>query len=83
MEDVARELEMSARSLRRRMQAEGLSFSALTTRHRIQLAKNLLERPSLSIQEAAHELGFSSSTAFHRAFKRWTGMTPKQYRESF
>ena len=83
MDGVARELGMSARSLRRRMQAEGLSFSDLATRSRMHSAKRMLERPGASIQETAYALGFASPTAFHRAFKRWTGMTPKQYQDSF
>ena len=83
MEEVARELEISARSLRRRMLAEGLSYGNLVTRSRTNAAKRMLQRPSSSIQETAHAMGFASAAAFHRAFKRWTGMTPKQYRESF
>jgi AraC-like DNA-binding protein len=83
MDEVARQLEMSARSLRRRMLAEGLSYGDLVTRSRINAAKRMLQSPSISIQETAHAMGFASAAAFHRAFKRWTGMTPKQYRESF
>jgi AraC-like DNA-binding protein len=83
MDVVARELDMSARSLRRRLLAEGVSFSALLNHERMNAAKRLLEGPSGSIQEIAHALGFASPAAFHRAFKRWTGMTPKQYRGSF
>jgi AraC-like DNA-binding protein len=83
MDDVARELEMSPRSLRRRMLGEGLSYADLVTQSRISVAKQLLERPSASIQETAYAMGFASPAAFHRAFKRWTGMTPKQYRERF
>jgi AraC-like DNA-binding protein len=83
MEDVARELEMSARSLRRRMLAEGIRYDDLVTRTRMNAAKRMLERPGASIQETAHAMGFASAAAFHRAFKRWTGKTPKQYRDSF
>jgi AraC-like DNA-binding protein len=83
METVARELDMSARSLRRRMLAEGVRYGDLVTRSRTNLAKRMLETPSLSIQEIAYAMGFASPTAFHRAFKRWTGKTPKEYRDSF
>ena len=83
MEEVARELGMSDRSLRRRLLAESLSFSDLLARSRMNTAKRMLERPSASIKETAFAMGFASETAFHRAFKRWTGMTPKQYQESF
>ncbi len=83
MDEAARELDMSARSLRRRMLAEGVSYGELVTRNRMNAAKRMLERPGASIQETAYAMGFATPAAFHRAFKRWTGMTPKQYQESF
>jgi AraC-like DNA-binding protein len=83
MESVARELDMSARSLRRRLMAEGMSYSELSDHSRMLAAKRMLERPNASIQEIAYAMGFASPAAFHRAFRRWTGMTPKQYRASF
>lgn len=83
MEEVARELGVSARSLRRRLLAQGLSFTDLVTRSRTSTAKRMLERPGASIQDTAYAMGFSSAASFHRAFKRWTGVTPKQYQESF
>lgn len=83
MDEVARELGMSRRSLRRRLEAEDTSFGDLAERNRITTAKRMLENPRRSIQETAFALGFAAPAAFHRAFKRWTGMTPKQYQESF
>jgi AraC-like DNA-binding protein len=83
MDEVARELDMSARSLRRRMQVEGVSFGNLVERNSTLTAKRMLERPGASIQETAYAMGFASPAAFHRAFKRWTGMTPKEYQDSF
>jgi len=83
MEEVAAEIGVSDRSLRRRLAEEGLSFSDLLARSRMNAAKRMLERPSASIKETAFAMGFASETAFHRAFKRWTGMTPKQYQDSF
>jgi AraC-like DNA-binding protein len=83
MERAARELGMSARSLQRRLLADGLVFADLVARHRVDVAKRMLERPRASLQGTAYDMGFTSVAAFHRAFKRWTGMTPKQYRNSF
>ena len=83
MEEAARELGMSARSLRRQLSSEGTSYGDLVERSRITAAKRMLEDPRVSIQEAAFALGFAAPAAFHRAFKRWTGLTPKQYKSSF
>jgi AraC-like DNA-binding protein len=83
MDEVARELGISRRSLRRHLAAEDTSFAELAERHRISAAKRMLESRGSSIQETAYALGFAAPAAFHRAFKRWTGMTPKQYQESF
>jgi AraC-like DNA-binding protein len=74
---------MSARSLRRRMTSEGVSYVELVTLNRMNTAKRMLERPNASIQETAYAMGFASPAAFHRAFKRWTGITPKDYQDSF
>jgi len=79
---AARDLGISARSLRRRLAADATSYRTLVRATLEASAGHLLRDPSRSIQETAHALGFSDAGAFHRAFKRWTGMTPKQYRES-
>jgi AraC-like DNA-binding protein len=82
METMARRLGMSARSLRRRLQEEGTSFSDVVARAMGELSCNVLREHNTTIQEAAFRLGFSEVSSFHRAFKRWTGMTPKQFRAS-
>jgi AraC-like DNA-binding protein len=76
MQSVARAMGLSERSLRRRLSAEETSFEALHTEAQGAAAKHLLAHQGRSIQEAAHEMGFSDASTFHRAFKRWTGMTP-------
>ena len=82
LSEVARELDMSERSLHRRLRAEGTSFRALVIEHRTHEAKRLLQAPNASIQETAFALGFTTPAAFHRAFKRWTGLTPKEFQDS-
>ena len=82
MDAVARSLGISVRSLRRRLDEEGASYIALLNEARATLAKRMLDDPHRSIYETAYAMGFSDASAFHRAFKRWTGMTPTQYRQS-
>jgi AraC-like DNA-binding protein len=83
MDEVARQLGMSERSLRRRLAQDGVVYRELVESALAHAAKRLLERPTGSIQEAAYAMGFAQPGAFHRAFKRWTGMTPKEYMSSF
>jgi AraC-like DNA-binding protein len=82
MDMVARSLGISVRSLRRRLDEEGVSYTTLLNEARATLAKRMLDDPRRSIYETAYAMGFSDPSAFHRAFKRWTGMTPTQYRHS-
>jgi AraC-like DNA-binding protein len=79
---VARELHMSRRTLARRLDAEGTTFTAQLDELRRQLALHYVSRPDLPLTEVTNLLGFSHVQGFHRAFKRWTGQTPIQYRES-
>jgi AraC-like DNA-binding protein len=78
---AARDLGLSARSLRRRLAEEATSYRSLVRSTLEASAGHMLRDPGQSIQQTAHALGFSNVGAFHRAFKRWTGMTPVQYRE--
>jgi AraC-like DNA-binding protein len=82
METVARSLGLSVRSLRRRMDAEGKPFFAVVNDAQAIVAKNLLRNTERTLKEIADELGFLDTTSFHRAFKRWTGMTPRSYRKT-
>ncbi len=77
---AARDLGMSARSLRRRLAADATSYRSLVRVILEASAGHMLRDPRQSIQETAFALGFTNVGAFHRAFKRWTGMTPAQYR---
>lgn len=79
---VARSLGMSERSLRRHLAHEGSSFSSLIQENQSELACTLLSQPGRSIKEVAHELQFSHVSAFNRAFKRWTGRSPSEYRRT-
>jgi AraC-like DNA-binding protein len=80
MASTARALGLSARSLRRRLQHEGVSYSDVVDDALAALAKRLLADEHRSIEDTAYELGFSAPSAFHKAFKRWTGTTPKDFR---
>lgn len=79
---VARALKVSPRSLQRALADEGTNFREVLDRVRRALAERHLARPDTSLNEVAFLLGFSEPSAFHRSFKRWTGLTPQQYRAS-
>ncbi len=81
-ETVADRLQISTRTLNRKLREKGTSFRVLADETRHQLALNYLKRQRLAINEVAYLLGFSSPQAFHRAFKRWTGTTPVAYRRT-
>jgi len=81
MNEVAHVLGMSVRSLRRRLDEEGSTFSELAYEAAATIAKELLSSKQKSIKEAAFAMGFADVSSFHRAFKRWTGLTPRSFLE--
>jgi AraC-like DNA-binding protein len=78
---VASQLGLGARTLQRRLRAEGSTFQALVDDVRREYAEAYLRDPSLSIAEIGFLLGFADPSNFHRAFRRWTGRTPAALRE--
>lgn len=82
LERLAARLEMSPRTLRRRLAADGVSFSELMDVGRREKALRLVRSPRLSIEEVARRLGYAAPSTFARAFQRWTGQTPMQYRRA-
>lgn len=79
---VARRMRMSARTLARRLEAENTTFFALLDDVRRDRAMRLMEDRSLTLTEIAFVLGFAHVASFHRAFRRWTGRTPADYRQA-
>ncbi len=77
---LASDLAMSPATLRRRLAAEGQSYGAIKDAIRLGLARRLLRRANLSVADVAAELGYSEPTAFHRAFRGWTGASPGAFR---
>jgi len=80
--NIAPRLRMSPRTLERKLEREGTTFSALLEDLRKRLALRYVGSENLELAEIAFLLGFSQTTGFHRAFKRWTGATPLSYRAS-
>jgi len=79
-QQIAEALHVSNRTLQRKLKDEGTSFMDLLQDTRMQLARKYLRQPSRSVVETAYLLGFSEPSTFSRAFKRWTGMAPAEYR---
>ncbi|HEX4872479.1 MAG TPA: AraC family transcriptional regulator ligand-binding domain-containing protein [Nevskiaceae bacterium] len=81
LEEVARELGLPPRRLRFELARAGTSFSQILADFRYSLAKRLLAKTEEPIENVVYLTGFSEPSTFYRAFKRWAGMTPVQYRE--
>jgi len=81
LNEVAAVLDLHPQTLRRRLAGEGTSFMDIKNRLRRDTALHFLGKHGLSIEEIAHRSGFSESSAFIRAFKGWTGVTPYCYRK--
>jgi AraC-like DNA-binding protein len=82
METVARAFQTSARTLRRHLSAEGRSYNDIATEALVVIAKQLLRDKRRSIGDTARDIGYANLSAFHRAFRRWTGTTPGAYRRA-
>jgi AraC-like DNA-binding protein len=82
LESTAKQLATSARTLQRRLADLGTSHTELVEEVRRDLALKLLADRTIAISEVAYLLGFFDTSTFHRAFKRWTGATPAEYRHS-
>lgn len=81
MEEVAAQLNMTIRTLRRKLVDEGTRFQNIKDELRRDNAVHLLNQSSLSVQAIAIRLGFSETAAFTRSFKKWTGQTPRDFRQ--
>lgn len=80
METVCRNLGSSRRTLQRKLTEEGTTYQKLLEEIQCEMSKSYLRQPGITICEISDSLGFSESSAFHRAFRRWTGQTPKEFR---
>ncbi|KIC49220.1 AraC family transcriptional regulator [Tateyamaria sp. ANG-S1] len=80
LQDAARAMNMTPRTLIRRLETDGTSFQSIKDALRRDLAIGSLQNGQRSIEAIALDLGFSSAASFHKAFRRWTGNPPSLYR---
>jgi AraC-like DNA-binding protein len=82
LDDVARQIGISARTLQRRLTAEDASFQSLVNDARRELARHYLLQRSLELDETAYLLGYEDANSFFRAFHRWEGVPPGEWRSA-
>jgi AraC-like DNA-binding protein len=82
LEIVSQKLGISSRTLQRKLREENTSYQELIEEMQRTLSKIYLQKPEMAICEVAYLIGFSQTSAFHRAFRRWTGLTPGEFRRA-
>jgi AraC-like DNA-binding protein len=82
MDKIASKLGLSRQTLLRKLKTEGVTFEKVLDELRQKLALHYLSGRKVSVNETAYLVGFSDPTAFSRAFKRWTGSSPRTMRAS-
>ncbi|MBK6737952.1 MAG: AraC family transcriptional regulator ligand-binding domain-containing protein [Haliea sp.] len=82
IERCAGKLGMSVRTLQAHLGDAGLNFSDMLEKQRVDAARAYLDQAQLSLDDVAAMLGYAEQSSFGRAFKRWTGMTPRHYRQT-
>lgn len=82
LEEVGAQLAMTPQTLRRRLRDEGHGYQELKDALRRDVAIELLARPELTLIDIANRVGFSEASTFHRAFKKWCGVAPGEYRST-
>jgi AraC-like DNA-binding protein len=82
LEDVALEMRVSSRTLQRRLLEEGITFHNLVEEARREMAQHYLRQPSLELNETAYLLGYEDPNSFIRAFHRWEGTSPGEWRST-
>lgn len=80
IDEVARNMNTSVRTLQRRLGETGHTYKELVEELRQDMAYSYLQKPELTVSEVAYLLNYADASAFIRSFKRWTGQTPQQYR---
>jgi len=80
LESIARRLAMSPRTLQRRLRDQGVLFNDVLDAMRFRAAKSCLAQGDIAGSEVAYLLGFAEQSSFNRAFRRWSGQTPTEYR---
>ena len=81
IEHIAEQMNFSVRQLQRHLQKQGKTYQQCMQEIRCMMAMQYLKDPHLSLQETAMLLGYSEQSAFQRAFKQWTQLTPQQWRQ--
>lgn len=81
IERCALKMDISVRTLQTQLAEADLKFSDILEKQRFEMARHYLEQPHLSLDDIADMLGYAEQSSFGRAFKRWTGLTPKLYRQ--
>jgi AraC-like DNA-binding protein len=80
--DLARQMNLSERTLRRRLGTLAAPYRTLRDQTLFEKARDLLGNPGLTVAEVAHAVGYADAAAFRRAFKRWSGQLPTEFRQA-